>query len=204
MRFGRLTVVGSFDVKAKDKVLCRCDCGKEKSITKGNLVQGYTKSCGCLQKERVSSSNRSHGMTSSATHRVWIGMMGRCYVKTNSRYSRYGGKGITVCKEWHDFTNFLRDMGERPDGMSIDRIDNSKGYQPGNCRWATLVGQANNKTNNRMVEVNGESKTLAMWCAEKNMPYFSVVRRIKRGWSVERALNEPLDKRKCANAYKGV
>lgn len=198
MRFGRLTVIGDFSVKAHEKVECRCDCGSAKFVMKTNLVQGRTNSCGCLQKERASQvSSKLNGATKTRTYRIWAGMIGRCRVKSNAAYARYGANGITVCARWLDFRNFLEDMGECADGMSIDRVDNEKGYEPGNCRWATAVQQARNQRGNKWIDIHGDVRTLAEWCELKGMPYFSVARRLRRGWSVERALNEPLDQRKC-------
>jgi hypothetical protein len=118
-------------------------------------------------------------------------MYSRCHRPKSRDYQRYGAIGITVYVEWHDFINFLRDMGERPEGKTIDRINGKGNYEPGNCRWATAKEQANNIKTNRIITFKGETKTLPQW-AEQYGIYREVIRkRLKAGWSVERALLTP-------------
>lgn len=117
--------------------------------------------------------------------------MGRCYVKTNTAYKRYGAAGISVCDRWHSFENFLLDMGDRPAGYTIDRKDGTGNYTSENCRWATYTEQANNQKSNKLLVIGGETQTLANWCRRYEADYFRVARRLRRGWSVERALTEP-------------
>jgi len=130
--------------------LCKCDCGNEKYVKAGNLTQGYTKSCGCLYKSSRKTLNRSHGLSKTPEHVVWSAMMARCYNKKSRSYNLYGGSGIIVCKEWHDFLKFQADMGKRPEGCSIDRIKNSKGYSPDNCKWSDKFDQARNRSTTKL------------------------------------------------------
>jgi hypothetical protein len=153
-RFGRLVVIESM---GKDKWggflwLCLCNCGQEKRISSHHLLSDNTKSCGCLNRERVKLANTKHGYARkgklSKTYKIWQGMNQRCNDKNQERYKDYGGRGIKVCKRWqrkNGFTHFLEDMGERPRGMSIDRINNDGNYNKRNCRWATAKQQANNR-----------------------------------------------------------
>lgn len=111
----------------------------------------------------------------------------------NKRWARYGGRGIQVCASWHDFKNFFADMGDRPPGMTIERIDNDGPYSKSNCRWADLKEQANNRSNSRLIEHNGETLTLAQWAERLGMAWETLDNRLRDGWSVARALTEPLN-----------
>jgi hypothetical protein len=120
-------------------------------------------------------------------------MNGRC--KVGNKWAKphlYVGKGITVCDRWKDFLFFLEDMGEAPDGHSIDRINGNKGYEPGNCRWATPKIQANNMSSNHVIEYKGQSQTLQTWADQIGIRSNTLLYRLKRGWSVERAMESPL------------
>jgi hypothetical protein len=157
-RFGRLTVIRRHHEKYREaKWECLCDCGNA-SITRGDhLRSGHTKSCNCLigkAKKGGGKGRFTHGETSNKSvpveYEAWHGIKSRCLNKSNKAYSYYGGRGITICDRWlNSYENFVTDMGRRPKGMSLDRIDNDGGYEPGNCRWATWQQQAENTKRSR-------------------------------------------------------
>lgn len=123
-----------------------CDCGQIKELTLCNVKSGKTRSCGCLQKEVAANSPlKKHGMSGSREYSTWTSMMNRCYLETTAKFEIYGGRGISVCDEWHDFEKFHRDMGSRPEGKTLDRIDSDGNYEPKNCRWADLKTQNRNQ-----------------------------------------------------------
>lgn len=190
--FGMLTVIG-FAKKSKSHSFwyCECDCGSIITITSCSLVTG-TKSCGCLQQKTVSVTSRKHGHSVNyiitPTYRAWMALRNRCMNPNNKSYADYGGRGIRVCERWDDFNNFLEDMGERPDGMSIDRKDNNGNYEPGNCRWATKKEQANNKRSNVAIMYNNQSMTISEWADVVGIDAQVIGLRLRRGWSIERSL----------------
>src|SRR5690606_36633953 len=126
--------------------LCLCDCGNEKSVRADSLVSGRILSCGCYHKEAVSQRTRTHGLSNTLEYHIWENMIQRCTNPNHLAFGYYGGRGITVCDRWrNDFTAFINDMGPRPSNCySVDRIDVNKGYEPGNCRWATRETQMRN------------------------------------------------------------
>jgi hypothetical protein len=150
-RFTRLTVIQRGDNTKHKKATwhCRCDCGNMLTVIGVHLTNGNTQSCGCLQREKASAAGdkqKLHGMKGTRTYVTWRDMKVRCHNPNSDGYARYGARGITVCDEWREsFVAFLSDMGERPDGMTLDRIDGSKGYSKANCRWATNKEQASNR-----------------------------------------------------------
>lgn len=133
----------------------------------------------------------THGMSKTGTFSSWAAMKTRCSNPNNSRYKIYGGKGIRVCKRWLTFDNFYIDMGDRPKGKSIDRIDNSKNYEPNNCRWATPKEQAINRTSTVLITFNGKTLSQADWAKRIGINVFALKRRIASGWDIEDALTLP-------------
>jgi hypothetical protein len=146
-RFNRLIVVGLGNpTKSGQKTwLCICDCGNAKEVRHGDLRNGKSLSCGCIQKEELKNRSRIHGKSRTPIYNSWLSMKSRCLNKNNKHYADYGGRGITICKEWLVFENFYADMGDRPDGLSLDRVDNMGNYEPSNCRWANWITQNNNR-----------------------------------------------------------
>lgn len=194
-RFGRLVVLSA---SGKSRV-CQCDCGNTITVENANVLKsGNTLSCGCLRKEITGSSSLKHGATrdrgSTKAYRAWQGLIQRCTNPKNAKFSRYGGRGITVCERWlHSFEAFHADMGDPPPGHSIDRIDNDGPYAPENCQWASGKRQARNKSTNRVLTFRGKSQTLAEWAEELGIPRNTIQTRLRLGWSVERALSEGID-----------
>lgn len=197
-KFGRLTVIGVAPIqrnangKTRSAVAVECDCGTKKIITTCSLKRGSTKSCGCLAKEMLSDRVSTHGMSKTRTYRIWKAMRERCLKITSSGYEKYGAKGITVCDRWSRFEFFLSDMGEAPEGTSIDRINTYGNYEPGNCRWATLAQQAVNTRRNYKITINGVTKCSTEWAREYGINPRTVKRRITGlGWTPIQALTEP-------------
>lgn len=189
-KYGRYTVLSEAErAKRLRRVLCRCDCGTERVVLLGSLRSGHTKSCGCLRDELATEQGRTHGHSWTPTWKIWIGMLARCSEKARGvSAARYFERGIRVCERWRSFENFLADMGERPDGMQIDRIDNDGNYEPGNCRWATQRQNCRNRRTNRMLTMHGETLSMAEWADRTGMSMFTIATRLSRGWPVERAL----------------
>lgn len=145
-RFGRLKVL-AFAGRVGRRLTwqCHCDCGTIIAVRNDHLRGGNTKSCGCLQRENTKVANRTHGNHKAPEYGVWDSMLSRCRRETHKQYHDYGGRGIKVCARWDEFAAFFANMGARPSPThTLDRIDNTKGYEPGNCRWATRVEQSRN------------------------------------------------------------
>jgi len=184
-RFGRLL--------AQDRVtaprptyLCLCDCGKTKVIPSTQLLAGRTNSCGCLLSEIVKKLHTKHGKSNTTEFRIWAGMIARCYTPSATGYKNYGGRGITVCQHWRDaFAGFYADMGPRPKGMSLDRINPNSAYTPENCKWSTALEQANNKTDNHFVEAYGQRKTISQWARELDVNRRDLNGAVLKGESIE-------------------
>lgn len=165
------------------RVICRCDCGKIKSVLLETIKNGKSKSCGC--------SNVKHGKGNTRLYKIWKGIKVRCLCKNNSHYKWYGNRGITICDEWkNDFMSFYNwsiDNGYK-ENLTIDRIDNDGNYEPNNCRWVDMITQSNNCRTNIYFTLNGIKKTLKQWCREYDINYSKVYYRITHGWTIEDAL----------------
>jgi len=138
--------------------------------------------------------NKSHGMNKTPIYEIWCGMIKRCSNKNSNSYHNYGGRGISVCDEWLKFDNFYRDMGDRPENASIDRINMNGNYEPGNCRWATRKEQSRNTRSNNLVEFNGETKCLTEWAEQVGVKVATLWNRLNSGWDIDKALTTPTRK----------
>lgn len=146
-KFGRLTALSVIGRHQSRALLwkCRCDCGVVVEVPSNKLKLGHTRSCGCLQLDGVSTLNLTHGMSHTPTYSTWLAMWARCTNPRALNYPNYGGRGISVCRRWESFENFFTDMGEKPEGLSIERVDNDAGYNPKNCIWADRLTQNRNQ-----------------------------------------------------------
>lgn len=184
--FSRLTVLGERPERAGQKIMwnCLCNCGALVAVDGAALKRGNTTSCGCRRSEVSAAKVRSHGMSKTATYGVWLSIKRRCFDPNNRSYKDYGGRGITMCAQWiNDFSVFLRDMGEKPTGTVIDRADNSKGYDPNNCRWISQKENCRNKRNNVRLTHDGETRLLVEWAEHFGVSEMLLRKRKYRGLS---------------------
>jgi len=189
---------GRFNGGTKTKWWFMCQCGTVKLLTPRAVLDGKTKSCGCMSVLLNRKSHSKHGMEKTPEYRSWQAMKTRCYNPRSQDWERYGGRGISVCDRWfHSFENFFLDMGARPEGCSIDRIDNNGNYEPGNCRWACIKTQAQNKSNNLLLTHNGVTKCLAEWADESGISRNTMYSRVVESkWEIGKAISAPTRKRK--------
>lgn len=188
-KYGNLTVIGLSDKMSgrKSYWYCKCDCGNEIEVRSDNLTTGNTLSCGCLKKaqDRINLTKfHRHKESRTKLHDTWVRIKQRCLNPNNKSYINYGGRGITVCKEWSESYENFRDWSLNngyADNLSIDRIDVNGNYEPSNCRWANAKQQANNRRSNLKITYNSETKTLMQWAEVFNLPYSAVTQRYKRG-----------------------
>lgn len=188
-RFGRLTVLYQLhNTKGRTKWLCICECGNLVEVITNSLRQGLTKSCGCLNREIVT----KHGKSNTKMYNAWRHITQRCYNENCKAYKHYGARGITMCDEWKDSFQAFYDWSMAngyADNLTIDRIDNNKGYEPSNCRWITMKQQERNKRNNRQFTYNGETHCITEWCEMLGINYGTFKSRFyKYGWPIEKAL----------------
>lgn len=189
-RFGKLVVLRRESNGRRKHWLCRCDCGTEKLVQSGGLIDGSTSSCGCARGDLISKANKRHGRAGKGdpTYQSWLAMQKRCDNPNDHQAARYKNRGITVCDEWRDFTVFLSDMGERPEGKTLDRINNDKGYCKENCRWATPREQSLNRGNNRLITALGKTRAISEWSRECGVSIPVISSRLARGWPPEKAV----------------
>lgn len=139
---------------------------------------------------RINFHTTKHGMSNTPIYAVWSSMMQRCLDINFAQYSDYGDRGITVCDKWKSFNEFYKDMGNQPEGMTLERIDNTKGYYKDNCKWATRKEQANNRRTNRLITYRGKTQSLALWVDELGLNYYRVKKRLNLNWTPEEAFNK--------------
>lgn len=191
-KFGRLAVlaVGSEPPRSRIKAVCQCECGAVLAVRIESLLNGITVSCGCFHAEVVT----THGLTKSGHYGRWRHMMSRCFNPSDQAFPSYGGRGISVCEAWRTIEGFVAGL---PDGYwpgaEIDRIDNDGDYEPGNVRWSTPKGNANNRRSTTALTFNGQTKTQREWARELDIDERVINTRLKRlGWTVEAALTTPV------------
>ena len=197
---GHLTVL-ALDVERKRGLkycLCLCSCGNEKKIAQGHVKSGETKTCGCRTGKPP--------LRKRPLYAAYLSMKQRCYSESEPGYKYYGARGIKVCQRWLDsFDAFLSDMGPRPDGCSLDRIDNNGDYKPENCRWATKVEQFVNRRGNILyVEYEGKPQPVMVLARRFGIPTCTLRHRINFGWPVEKALTQPVRKFVRKSVAKGA
>lgn len=181
--FGYWTVLGFAGRDSRNATIwnCKCVCGNEKKVIVGSLMKGKSKSCGCMQYKIAAEKNRKHGLSGTPTYKSWHAMLQRSEGKGG--HQSYVDRGFTVCDRWMSFINFVEDMGMRPIGKTLDRIDNTKGYSKDNCRWATPIEQANNKDTTKYVVVNGEKMPFMYACKKFNVTENCARHRLRNGKS---------------------
>lgn len=191
-RFGMLTVVSRAENGKYGDAMwqCQCDCGGTVIVRAGDLRRGSTKSCKCMKREWNRESHTTHGLSNTRLHKIWSMVIERCNNHNHVQYHRYGGRGIKMCEEWEkDFVAFYEwaMANGYEDGLTLDREDNDKGYSPDNCRWITMREQQHNRSNNHLVTMNGRTQNVTQWCNELGVNRAYVYKRLKKGWSPEKA-----------------
>lgn len=197
-KYGMLTLIGKDTTKDSRYYLFKCDCGNVKSIILYNVKRGATTSCGCKHKQMLVNGemHRIHGGRGTRLYHIWKSMRERCNNPNTNRHQSYKDKGIKICDEWNDFSNFRTWAYENgyQDNLTIDRKDTNGNYEPSNCRWATYKEQANNRTNNRVIEYDGKKLTLAQWSGFLGINADTLWVRLKRGWSIEKTFTTPVSR----------
>jgi hypothetical protein len=201
-RFGRLVVTeyAGLTTDKKRAWKCKCDCGTENHVVRASHLKArLQKSCGCTRLDALAKAREvtiTHHSSGTRVYKAWLNMKSRCFTPTTPYYKNYGGRGITVCERWMTFENFLEDMGQPPPNTSLERKDNSKNYEPGNCVWESKKCQQNNTRRNHLLTYKGETLTVAQWADRIGLPYGTLVSRINTlCWPVQKALEEPWHKK---------
>ena len=208
-KFGRWTVIKRVENnKNGDSMwLCQCSCDKHtlRVVRGGSLRQGKSTSCGCIAIEKRLKCDNIHGHSGERIYTIWHDMKQRCENPNDKYYHNYGGRGIKTCSEWKNsfqaFYNWSIVNGYK-ENLTLDRIDGNKGYSPDNCRWVTRKFQANNTRRNVILKFNEVSHTMVEWSDILDISYMALCHRIERGWSIERALTTPVQKKKSKGDIK--
>ena len=198
-RFGRWLVQNKS--KRNGYFDCVCDCGTKRSVCGLSLRKGQSKSCGCYMKEQTGKATKTHGDSTTRLYKIWSTMLSRCETKSQTVYKHYGGRGVKVCPEWHNYLAFKKWANENnySDVFTLDRIDVNGDYEPSNCRWVTMKKQANNRRTNRIIVCNDISHTLAEWSEITNINPETIGYRLNRGWDTHKALFTPARRLKNGN-----
>lgn len=200
MQFGNLKVLSRAPMhktpsgQSVTKWVCVCICGKCIEVTAQNLKNGHTRSCGCAYKQNNLKHGECIGGNVSRLYNIWAGVKARCYSKKNPKYKYYGGRGISICDEWHDFEAFKAwaiDSGYN-NNLTIDRINNDGNYEPKNCRWVNQKIQSNNCRRNVTIRFNNKEHTISEWADISGIPYKTLWNRMHSGWDVYKALTVPV------------
>lgn len=195
LRFGRLTVLGLKDYLRQPSGRpyylweCLCDCGKITNVAGGHLRNGHTQSCGCYNKDVIT----THGKTKTRLYSIWHKMKDRCLNENHTHYKYYGGRGISICDEWFDFSKFeewAMQSGYN-DSLTLDRINNDGNYSPENCKWSTVMEQNNNRNANRYLEYDGITYTMANLARKAGIPYGTFIKRLDAWKDVKKAVETP-------------
>jgi len=186
-RFGHLVIKDIVRNNYHSFALCVCDCGVEKQTRLDHLISGSTKSCGCQQHKNRKPTNVIHSSSKTRLYCIWIGMKQRCFNKNHNEFNRYGGRGITVCKEWLDFSVFKKWAKTHgyADNLTIERVDVNGDYCEQNCRWIPLSEQLKNTSRSVFITFNGETLCANDWCKRFGLPNNSVIRRYRKGLPLE-------------------
>ena len=188
IRNGNMRVMGFSHTYNKSSYWnCKCDCGNEVVLRSDEVKAKKHQSCGC----KYVHPNKTHGKKKTKLYRVWSSMKERCLNPDHHAYENYGGRGITVCRRWHKFENFYADMGEPESGMTLDRMNNNKGYSPRNCRWADWKTQNRNTTRNRMIKYKGKTRSISEWAEIYGIEAYLLRQRLSRNWTMGKALKTP-------------
>lgn len=187
-RFGRLLVIREGPPRFYKRIphrrfWCLCECGTGTLIPLAALRSGNSSSCGCVRVAQFAARATTHGGHGSGTHTSWRGMKERCLNPRHPKYPQYGGRGIKVCARWFSFENFRSDMGDRPAGLTLDRINNAGDYEPSNCRWATPREQQTNRRVNHTITIDGQTRCLTEWARLNGLSLSCVRGRLRRGWA---------------------
>jgi hypothetical protein len=194
-KFGRLTVIQEITIRdnrgyKQRRVICKCDCGNEITTNLQSIFK-HTSSCGCFRKENSANMLRTHGLENDPVYAIFKRMRARCCYVKNQDYPKWGGRGITICNEWFLnpklFVDWANNHGYQK-GLTIERIDNNKGYSPDNCIFTNRLRQANNTRNNHIIEYGGEKMSMADFCRTHNLNYARFYQRLKAGLSIDKSM----------------